>query len=317
MNKILVIVSVLSTCLLFSCGSKNTKLSNKENYDAKVAYLAAYMKGDDDKNMYYAIATDGYKFRVMNEGKPILSASFDDKLVRDPMILKDKNGIYRMVATVSWKNRPFTIWDSKDLVTWENERLVDVAPEGSTKTWAPEFAYDEENDIYFVHWTAELNNDWNTASIYYATTRDFVHFSQPKILFSLEGTGILDANIIKVDETYKLIYRNNGVWVATSKNAQGPYENPYELSPENVEGPFAFPLNDGSGYGIVWDYFGKSLGYGLWTSPDFKHWTRLTNEQYPYYNDLVEFPEGIRHGSIISLTQEELEKVLKAYGSGG
>ena len=305
-KKIALIPSIILMIAFWGCSGKKI-----EGQEPKMAYLAAYMTGDDDKSMYYALADSGFHFRIMNGGKPVLSASFDDQLVRDPMILKDKDGIYHMVATVSWKNRSFTVWDSKDLVTWENERLIDVAPQGATKTWAPEFAYDEENDIYFVHWTAELNDDWKTASIYYATTKDFINFSEPKILFSDEE-GILDANIIKVDGVYHLIYRKNGVWIATSPHAQGRYTNPYQLTPENVEGPYAFPLNDGSGYGIVWDYFGRSLGFGLWTSPDFKNWTRVTNAEYPYYNDRVDFPSGIRHGSIIGLTQKELDILLNS-----
>lgn len=305
-----VFIWVLMFFLVFVSSCKRSQDGTDHS---KVAYLAAYMKGDDDKHMYYALAEDGFTFRVLNHKKPVLKASYDDQLIRDPMIIKDKDGVYHLVATVSWKNRPFTVWDSKDLITWENERLVDVAPEGATKTWAPEFAYDEENDIYFVHWTAELNDDWNTASIYYATTRDFINYSKPKVLYSLNGTGILDANIIKAGSTYNLIYRNNGIWVATSANAQGPYTSPYELTSENVEGPFAFPFNGGGGYGIVWDYFGRSSGFGLWTSPDFKNWIRVTNEKYPYYNDQVEFPEKIRHGSIIGVTQEEVNRLLEKF----
>lgn len=306
MKKLLyTILAIIFLSGFFACRSKNLVQN-------KVAYLAAYMTGADEKSMYYALAEDGFRFHVINEGKPIVTASFDDQLVRDPMIFKDKNGIYHMVATVSWKNRPFTVWDSKDLITWENERLIDVAPEGATKTWAPEFAYDEENDIYFVYWTAELNKKWSTASIYYATTKDFINFSDPKILYR-DDDGILDANIIKVDGIYHLIYRKKGVWVVTSTHAQGPYSNAYELSKENVEGPFAFCLNDGSGYGIIWDYYGRSQGFGLWTSPDFKEWTRITNKKAPYYNDKVEFPAGIRHGSIIGLTQRELDRLKRYY----
>jgi hypothetical protein len=185
--------------MLILCGNRTSTNKVETTEKSKTAYLAAYMKGNDDKNMYYALATEGFKFKIMNGSKPILSAYYNDKLLRNPLIIKDKEGIYHLVATVSWKNRPFTIWDSKDLITRENERLVDIAPEGATKTWAPEFAYDEENDIYFVHWTAELNDDWDTASIYYATTRDFINFSVPKVLYSLDGTGILDANIIKIN----------------------------------------------------------------------------------------------------------------------
>lgn len=311
-HKILLLLPLLLLLFVLSCtqGSKVSK--GVDSSSPKVAYLAAYMKGDDEKSLYYAVAQEDWHFRPLNDGKPILHASFDDKLIRDPMILRDKEGIYHLVATVSWKNRPFTIWDSKDLVTWENERLVDVAPEGASKTWAPELAYDEEQDCYFAYWTAELHNDWNTAAIYYATTEDFIHFSEPKVLYR-DDEGILDANIVKVDSLYQLVYRKSGIWVATSPCAQGPYTNPRQLTTENVEGPFAFALNDGEGYAVVWDYFGRSLGYGLWTSKDFEHWQRVTNERYPYYNAQVSFPEGIRHGSIIGITQKELDKLLEAF----
>ncbi|MGY5356169.1 glycoside hydrolase family 43 protein [Wenyingzhuangia sp. IMCC45467] len=294
------------------CGCKTTKKSNDKK-EPKVAYLAAYMKAKDEKHMYYAIATDEFLFKEINNGKPILSASFDDKLIRDPMVFQDQKGIYHMVATVSWKNRPLTVWDSNDLIHWENERLVDVAPKNASKTWAPELAYDEENDLYFIYWTAEINNEWKTASIYYATTKDFIKFSEPKILYSDDSDGILDANIIKVNGLYKLIYRKNGIWVASSKNALGPYSDPYQLTKENVEGPYAFRLNNSNEYGITWDYYRGNNGFGLLTSPDFKNWERVTNHKKPYYNENVEFPSGIRHGSIIGITQKELEGLLKTY----
>lgn len=307
MNRNVFVLLMLLLMIFSSCGNRK-KIIEKP----KVAYLVAYMKGNDEKHMYYALAEDGFVFRVLNGGKPVLSASYNDQLVRDPMVLQDKQGIYHLIATVSWSKRPFTVWDSDDLVHWKNERLVDVAPEGATKTWAPEFAYDEENDIYFVHWTGEVNGDWNTASIYYATTKDFKNFSETKLLYKDE-VGILDANITKINGLYHLVYRKNGIWVATSKNAQGPYGDAYQLTADNVEGPYVFPLNDNAGYGIVWDYFGNSAGFGLWTTPDFKEWSQITNETVPFYNDKVEFPAGIRHGSIIGLTQEERDKLLEIF----
>ena len=157
-----------------------------------------------------------------------------------------------------------------------------------------------------------MNGDWNTASIYYATTKDFKNFSETKLLYKDE-VGILDANITKINGLYHLVYRKNGIWVATSKNAQGPYGDAYQLTADNVEGPYVFPLNDNAGYGIVWDYFGNSAGFGLWTTPDFKEWSQITNETAPFYNDKVEFPAGIRHGSIIGLTQEERDKLLEIF----
>ena len=306
MNRIIFISILSSLCVLSSFAQK---VNDKEPL---VAYLAAYMKGSDELHLYYALSEKGFLFEEINEGKSILSANYDDKLIRDPMVFKDEKGIFHLVATVSWKNRPFTIWDSKDLVIWENERIVDVAPENATKTWAPEIAYDSENKNYFVYWTGEVNNVWNTASIYYSITKDFKEFSKPQILFR-DSVGILDANIIKIEGVYNLIYRKNGIWVVTSRNATGPYTNPYQLSPENVEGPYAFPLRDTVGYGIVWDYYGGSTGFGLLTSLDFKNWTRVTNKKAPYYNENVKCPASIRHGSILGITQKELNKLKGAY----
>lgn len=310
-NSLLTIGLLLFSLLPLSCSRQTTS-----GESPKVAYLVSYMKGNDETHMYYALSENGFMFRPLNGGEPVLSASYDDRLIRDPMVFRDKNGIYHLVATVSWKNRPFTIWDSTDLVHWENERLIDVAPEGATKTWAPELAYDDEKDIYFVHWTAEINNDWNTASIYYATTEDFKSFSEPKLLYK-DDVGILDANITNVDGVYHMVYRKNGIWVATSEHATGPYSNAYELTSDNVEGPFVFKLLDDSGYGIIWDYFGNSAGFGLWTSSNFRDWDSITNKNAPFYNEKVEFPAGIRHGSVISISQEEKERLINEFGYKG
>lgn len=281
-------------------------LSSLAGKAQNAGYLAAYMTGDDERHLYYAVADTAFRFHVINDGKPILSAHYCDSLIRDPMMFRDQRGIYHLVATASWDKRPFTMWDSDDMLHWKNERLIDVAPEGATKTWAPEIAYDEEQSIYMVYWTAEVNNDWSTAAIYYVTTKDFHEFSKPEVLYREPGTGILDANLIKANGRYHLFYRNNGVWMVSSKKAQGPYQNPSLVTKDNVEGPYVFPLNDQKGYGIVWDYFGGSRGFGLSISQNLHSWQRVTNPKEPFYNHIVCFPHGIRHGSILAISAEEL-----------
>lgn len=276
------------------------------------AYLAAYMTHDDEKHLYYAIAEGDFNFRVINNAKPVLSASFDDRLIRDPHIIRDGDA-FHLVATVSWTNRPFTVWDSSDLVHWKNERLVDVAPQGATKTWAPELAYDDARNRYIVYWTGEISNKWSTASIYYAVTKDFKEFSAPEVLYK-DTKGILDANIIKVGGEYNLLFRKeNKVWIVSSKDICGPYSNCRLLTADNVERPYAFTLNDASGYGVVWDYYIAGRGFGLMVSEDFKTWTRITNETPPYYNKNVSFPQGIRHGVILGITAKELERLKQAF----
>lgn len=291
--------TVLAALCLTGCASQK-----------KVAYLCAYMTGHDERHLYYAVADTAFRFHPVNDGQPVLGASFDDRLVRDPHLFRDRQGCYHMVATVSWKNHPFTIWDSRDLIRWENERLIDAAPEGATKTWAPELAYDEAGDQYFAYWTADIGGDFTTAAIYYATTRDFREFSRPQVLYREKADGILDANIIKVGDTYHLFYRHQKqIWAVTSKSALGPYGNRRLVTRANVEGPYVFPLNDGTSYAIVWDYYGGSKGFGLATSKDLHEWHSVTNRRHPYYNDSVCFPHGIRHGSIMGITKRQLKAI--------
>ena len=275
-------------------------------------YLAAYMKGTDERHMYYALAEDAsFHFRELNGGQPILKASFDDRLIRDPMIFRDNDGIYHMVATVSWSHSYFTIWESSDLIDWTNERLVHIDIPGATKVWAPEIVYDNENKNYTLYWTSDINGDWdNTASIYCFTTKDFKTFTQPEVMF--RDGPVLDANIIYHDGKYHLTYRRDGIWKVESSKLRGPYSAPVKVAEDNVEGPFVFPLHSGS-FGMVWDYFGKSAGYGLMVSDDLQEWTRITNEGFPLYNENVSFPESIRHGSIILLSDDAISRLKTAF----
>lgn len=304
--------------LLTGCCKNGHKQNNSngcvQNIEKASNYLVAYMKGTDEHAMYYAIADSGtFLFREINSGKPIVQATMDDRLLRDPMILQDKNGIYHLVATVSWHNRPFTIWDSKDLITWENERLVDIAPEGATKTWAPELIYDHENDQYMVYWTAEIDNQWEHAAIYFATTKDFLTWSETDKLYGENNDGILDANISYIDGKYVMLYRyEQSIWKITSDNAIGPYSNREKLVNENVEGPWLFPLIDG-GYGLVFDYYGGSAGFGMLKTTDFAQWKRLSNDTFPYYNEQVCFPSSIRHGSVLPITASQEAALRKAF----
>lgn len=274
-----------------------------------VAYLAAYMTATDEKHLYYALSTDGFHFdELVNQGQPILGATLDDRRLRDPMIFRDRAMLYHLVATVSWSHPYFTIWDSNDLVTWKNERLVGVAPKGASMVWAPEIVYDAEEDDYVVYWTSAIG-DFQTASIYFATTKDFRAFSSPQVMLSDPTAAIMDATVAFDGANYHMFYRSNGLRHATAMHATGPYGHAELLAEDDVEGPFVFRLNDSSGWGMVWDYFEGNAGYGLLRSPDLFNWTRLTNPVPPYYNGQVSFPAGIRHGSVIPVTQAQVERL--------
>ena len=85
-------------------------------------------------------------------------------------------------------SRYLEVWESKDLETWSEQRHVLVSPPTAGNTWAPEAYYDEGIGAYVVFWASSLYNSTDvdrTGATYhrmlYATTRDFVTFSEPQI----------------------------------------------------------------------------------------------------------------------------------------
>ncbi len=294
------------------------------NEQPKTAYLAAYFtekkgrNGQEDSELYYAIARDGFRFADdVNHGGPVLAATVNDKLTRDPMLMRDSDGkSFHLIATVSWKGRSLVLFDSKDLVHWTNERLVQVAPTNADMTWAPELRWDPETKQYFAYWTSSVSNTWDTAAIWYATSTDLKTFSQPKVLMR-EAKGCLDADIIHARGKWHMVYRYVGIWMRTADHAFGPYENPVKILDLDVEGPFMFPVNRTTNqWGLVFDYFGGNQGrWGMATSSDFVNWSLVTHKDWPYYMPDVFFPSGVRHGSVLPITDQEANRILKAFGS--
>ena len=288
------------------------------------AYLAAYFwqkkdaDGKEDSKLYYAIARDGFRFaEAVNDRRPVVAATVSDRLIRDPMLMRDPDGRgFHLIATVSWKGRALVIFDSPDLVHWTNERLVQVSTEKADMTWAPELRWDPETRQFFAYWTSSVDNEWNTSAIWYATSTDLKTFSEPKVLMR-EAKGCLDADVIYADGKWRMVYRYVGLWMRTADHALGPYENPVKISDLNVEGPFLFPLNGAAhAWGLVFDYFGGNQGkWGLSTTADFTNWTPVTRKDWPYYTPDVFLPPGVRHGSVLPITSREADKITEAFGS--
>lgn len=286
--------------LLFSI----TILKSQENY-----FLCAYMDGKSE-DLRYCISTDGYHFRPVNNGETILKSTIGGKILRDPLILKDQNGIYHLVATNAWYSRDFAIWDSKDLIHWGNERIITISPVNADKTWAPEAIYNEVDKNYMFYWTSSLNKDSTSWSIYYATTKDFINFSEPAILFKSDAI-ILDANIVKNCNMFYMFYRyKRQIWRRNADKLTGTYGNPLLIIDANVEGPYVYKVSENK-WNMVFDYYTQSGYYGMVESENLIDWKWLTSQKYPFNSDKVSFPLGVRHGSIVSISKRQYEKIVK------
>ena len=67
-----------------------------------------------------------------------------------------------------------------------------------------------------------------------------------------------------------------------------------------AEGPTV--LKKGHQWIVYFDKY-RDHKYGAVTSTDLVHWTEIS--------DLLEMPKGIRHGTVVAITKQELDILLK------
>ncbi|BCM92136.1 hypothetical protein IAD21_04015 [Abditibacteriota bacterium] len=317
--------------LLISCNFATIMHAQEQTAPRYTGYLAAYFdkseggEGAPPESLHLAISRCGFHFTALNDTKLVLGSTLGDKRMRDPMILRDQKGGFHLVVTNSWDKRPFTVWDSNDLIHWANERLVTPSDPDLHPTWAPELGYDTKSGLYFAFWTG-VKGDWgNTAYIRYMTTSDFQTWSEPKTFFQkiVDGKNVptMDASLFEAKGKFHLVYRaNDQIWQITSSGgALGPFDtDDHMIMKIGGEGPFVYQLNGQNQWNMVFDYFGGNQGkWGLATSTDARNWTLVTDPNPPYYqNGGALFPEGVRHGAVLSITESEYQALTKAYSNG-
>jgi len=72
----------------------------------KSPYLFAYFKGNGEDGLHLAYSLDGYKWAALKNDQSFLKPTVSkDKLMRDPCIIKGKDGLFHMVWTVSWNDK--------------------------------------------------------------------------------------------------------------------------------------------------------------------------------------------------------------------
>ena len=108
---------------------------------AQDVYMFCYFKNNSADGLHLAFSNDGYKWQALNNDISFLKpAAGNDKLMRDPCIIKDAKGIFHMVWTVSWTERSIGYASSPDLVNWSAQKEIPVmADEPLAKNaWAPD-----------------------------------------------------------------------------------------------------------------------------------------------------------------------------------
>jgi len=313
-------------------------------------YAFSYFTGNSvqGENIYFAASrgNNALRWDELNDGQPKLTSTMGEMGLRDPFLIRSPEGDkFFLIATDlsigrngDWGraqrtgSRYLEVWESTDLVTWGQQRHVLVSPPTAGNTWAPEAYWDETLRQYVVFWAspvfAESDPNHTGGGSYqkmmYATTRDFVTFSEPKI-WQDRGASRIDSTVIKENGTYYRFTKDEGGGATncsdiiqekssslTAVDLPGDSKWAFQTGcigknagTSAVEGPSIFKANEGDTSGsryylFVDEYGGRGyipLGSDSLDSPSWK---------VPAAYNL---PRSPRHGTVIPVTQAELDRL--------
>lgn len=305
-------------------------------------YAFAYFTNNtkSGENIYFAASNgnNALSWKELNGAQPVLKSTFGTTGLRDPFIIRSHEGdTFYLIATdlsigsgtswgdsVKFGSRYLEVWESHDLKTWSEQRHVLVSPAEAGNTWAPEAYYDEGIGAFVVFWASSLYNSTDvdrTGATYhrmlYATTRDFVTFSEPQI-WQDAGMSRIDSTVLKEGDTYYRFTKDEGAGEtgctdiiqekSTSLRATlGSWTNVAtcigkKAGTANVEGPTAFKSNPGDVNGdnfylFVDEFTGR--GYIPLSTKNIAspNWTVPAS---------YKLPPSPRHGTVLPITAAEL-----------
>ncbi|KAI1856352.1 hypothetical protein JX265_011599 [Neoarthrinium moseri] len=312
-------------------------------------YVFAFFTNDTlaGEKIYLAASNgnNALDWTELNGNQPILTSTKGTGGVRDPFVIRSPDGnTFYLIATdlsigsgTSWGasvrtgSRYLEVWESNDLVNWSEQRHVLVSPETAGNTWAPEAYWDEDLNAYVVFWASSLYEESDTAHtgtsyhrVLYATTTDFVTFSEP-VIWEDSGVSRIDSTVIDVDGVYYRFTKDEGgsatgctdIIQESSTNLLATNWTTVascigaKAGTSNVEGPTIFKSNpnDVNGdkyYLFVDEYSGR-------------HYLPLETEDISKPNwqlaSSYSLPASPRHGTVLPVTADELSAISAKFSA--
>src|SRR5436190_15322771 len=85
-------------------------------------YMFSYFNNNGKDGLHLAYSNDGYHWTALNHDSAVLKPMVaNDKLMRDPCIIKGTDGLFHMVWTVSWNDKGIGYASSSDLIHWSEQ----------------------------------------------------------------------------------------------------------------------------------------------------------------------------------------------------
>ncbi len=247
--------------------AENGELSAEKQFQVEVIekpygkILTYVREGNNDRTdaMHYAYSADGERYTALNNNRPVLYRNQRiEKKMGSPVLFRKADGTYGMIASDDNNSTEVVVYDSEDLIYFENPRVLSLNADG-IKVLNPQCKYDSASQSYLISY------EGSDGKSYQVSTKDFVTLSEPEetgyTKEKVTGTlpeGAMEAGVFEAtkDEYERIINKWQRV-VNTTVSAPEDIvlkegeEFSENLLPEKVTANY----NDGSTkqFGVIWD----------------------------------------------------------------
>ncbi|MFK3985669.1 glycoside hydrolase family 43 protein [Micromonospora sp. NPDC050397] len=288
---------------------------------ANTAYVFAYFTETPNMNganygLHLAVSQDGLNWSPLNQNNPVVTPSAGTGGLRDPFILRKRDGTFVVLATdlngtdFSQNNQYLHVWDSTNLTSFTGYRRIRMH-NLNTHTWAPTAFWDAARGQYGIVYSA--NNGSDVLMVNY--TSDFRTVSANQVFFS-PGFPVLDGDVVVDGSTYYLYYKNltSGLLYGARSSSGAP--NSFAtytagLRQGNaIEAPLLVKNNEGSGWRLWGDSFSPANNdFYAWSTGNIggNAWTVMNQRTFAP-------PLNAKHGSIAGISSVEYNDLVSRWG---
>jgi hypothetical protein len=280
-------------------------------------YLMTSFRSNGETGVFLALSPDGKQWTTLNGDKPWITIQQPGMLMRDPWLGQGPDGTWHMLWTWGWTKAEagglkIGYSSSKDLLNWTPQREIPLLQNepAARNAWAPEAVWDNSKKQWIIFWATTIPGRFPDTEgtgdtgynhrIYAATTTDWQMFTSAKLYFD-PGFNCIDSTVVRDGSRWIMIFKDErktplkkNLRLAFASAPEGPWTGISEpFSEAWNEGPTAIKI--GADWWIYFDHYQKPQHYGAMRTHDWKTFEDMTPQ--------VHFPEGQRHGTVVSVPE--------------